>query len=180
MPDEIDFRILYRYAYSRILKKRADWDILKDRHNLDDVMHKVMEIYIVKKSTQGVPHPRAFIRGTIRKVLSSEAKNRKKLDFKFPRLPEEGCSENDTSETIALRAKVKEYLEKPTLSTDELAILKECLERLSMAEYKLLNDYFLKDSTTRSLQASYSVSYVIIAKRAKEIRRKVRDCVEGE
>lgn len=180
MPAQDDFAALYRYACSLVQNKRPGWKFLRDGRNVEDVVQEVMGDFLIYQRKNEVKKPKGLISAIAFRKIYGESKERKSLDAKFPPMPSEGYSEEDTGEVIVIREKVNKFLEQGTLTPDELMILRECLEMLASAERKLFYDYFLKDSTTRSLQASYSVSYVIIAKRAKEIRRKVRDCVEGE
>jgi RNA polymerase sigma factor (sigma-70 family) len=171
----------YRLSADSLRNYSKFRDLIHKKQDFEDAVQEVMLGFVKSNHKDGVKNPKAYISRVAHNVLVKRLDKKLKLEKDMRPMPDEGSFDMHVSREIGrVRQLVHQFIEKNSLRSEEIDIIKDCIGRLSGEEYTLFIDYFIINNTTRKLKKGMGVSHTTVSRRCNKISRKVRDCINGE
>ena len=132
----------------------------------------VMKNFVKKNHSEGVGNPKSYIKKGAYLVLVNRLKDKIKERKEARELVE--LRESGKGEMFLL----SDFTKNGTLSPEDMAIIKDCIDRLNTKEKTFYYDY-LETGSLRGASERYDFSYGKFKYLVDPVIKKVQDCVHG-
>jgi RNA polymerase sigma factor (sigma-70 family) len=126
-------------------------------------------------------HHKSFIKGIAFNVLREMLPRKINIENKQSQIPEDKHFEkHDRDELKKVRELLNQFIENNSQSAEQIDIIVDCIDRLKPEERSLFFDYYVNRAKMKAIASWVGLSTGRISQKCKIIRRKVRDCINGE